>query len=171
MSNRIAIADIYKDVCALLKMELDDSHRRLLNKRVTFLLEQVAFVSKSELMQNGQKKMFVPEADAAIIRNILYTCETEDGDLIVKWINGSLDISEPWTSIALNAQLAVPIRSAEMSFETDEVTVDEWISAIQCLTGFDYARQAVALEKQLRKLRECSLGARRGVDFSAVYCV
>ena len=57
MSNRIAIADIYKDVCALLKMELDDSHRRLLNKRVTFLLEQVAFVSKSELMQNGQKKM------------------------------------------------------------------------------------------------------------------
>lgn len=170
MSNRIAIADIYKDVCALLKMELDDSHRRLLNKRVTFLLEQVAFVSKSELMQNGQKKMFVPEADAAIIRNILYTCETEDGDLIVKWINGSLDISEPWTSIALNAQLAVPIRSAEMSFETDEVTVDEWISAIQCLTGFDYARQAVALEKQLRKLRECSLGARRGVDFGAVYC-
>lgn len=170
MNNTISIADICKDVCTLLGVPFDDSRRRLLNKRVTFLLEQVAFVDKSDLTKNGQKKMFVPETDAAIIRNILQACETEDGELIVKWINGSLDLSEPWMSITLNAELAEPIRRAEMTMETDEVTVDEWISAIHCLTGFDYARQALALEKQLRELRECSLGARTCVDYGAVYC-
>ena len=169
MNNNVAVADICKEVCKFLGMELEDSRRRLLNKRVTFLLEKVAFIKKSELMKNGQKKMFVPKVDAAIIRNILYTCETQDGALIVKWINGSLDVSDPATSIMLNEQLEVSIRSAERSFETDEVTADEWIAAIHCLTGFDYARQALALENQLRKLKECSLGARCGVDFGTIY--
>lgn len=170
MINYVAIADIFKEICALLEMDLDDSHRRLLNKRVTFLLEKVAFINKSKLMKTKQKKMFVPKADAAIIRNILYTCETEDGDLIVNWINGSLDVSDPCKSITLNAQLEVPIRNAVRFFETDEVTVNEWIAAIHCLTGFDYAKQALALENQLHKLRKCSLGARSGVNFGTIYC-
>lgn len=169
MNNTISIADICKDVSTFLGVPFDDSRRRLLNKRVTFLLEQVAFVNKSELTKNGQKKMFVPEADAAIIRNILHACDTEDGEFIVKWINGSLDISDPLTSITLNAELEEPIRRAEITMETDAVTVDEWIATIHCLTGFDYARQALALENQLHKLRECSLGARTSVDYGAIY--
>ena len=166
----IPVARIYDEVCRNCGRKVDDdSFKRLLNKRLTKLLEKVAFVSKSELKDEKGKKLYLPNADAPIVRNLLVECEKEEEGIISKWLNGSYDTSIPINSIILNGMIEEPIRRAEIMQETDSVTVDEWIATIRCLTGFEYAKQAQLLMNKMNTLRVNSMGTRTCVNFGAIY--
>lgn len=105
MQKTVKATEIYEAVLmeAGLKPE-EESNKRKLNNKLTFLMEQVALRDKNEFKEKREVKkknseeieiksgrdIKIPICDAAIVRNLLIEAISEDG-MIYDWFNGNVD--------------------------------------------------------------------------------
>lgn len=161
-------ADIYKDIIRKKGLEAaEESVVRNLRYKMTFLLEQVALRQVTEYKQG--KNILIPDNDAPIVRNLLMCSIDDEYPFIVDWFNQSLDLSDSDNSIWLFLSIKEPIMRAGMMGETDFVTVDEWISSIQCLINYDMAENTRRMKIKLENFRTKTLVMNNTVNYGDMY--
>ena len=165
----VTAANIYEDIVARNERNEvgKDSYIRNLRKKMSFVIEKVALRKISDLKQG--KNIMIPVNDAPIVRNLIMASLDDDYPWIVDWFNGSLDISDSQNCLCLFMSVKEPIMSAEMTGETDSVTVDEWIAAIGGLLNVDTAKNTLSMKHKLEKFRTETLVANNTVRIGDVY--
>ena len=166
----IKASEIYKDILEYQNYKQDsdaaESVKRNLRNKMNFLLEQVALRKVSEFKRGNA--IHIPICDAAIVRNLLL-CSIQPKGLVVDWFNGSLDLSEAFNCIMLYREIKEPIMRAEMTGETDAVTVDEWLASIRGLINYDMALNTLELKRKLEDFRVNTLVRNNTVRCGDVY--
>lgn len=166
MDNMIKASEIYKEVLKIANIDDIDSNKRNLNNKLTFLLEQVALSEKQKFKKG--KFIMIPLCDAPIVRNLLVLAISGEG-AAYDWFNGNVNIEEAEESILLYWQLKEPIMRAEMTGETDSVTVDSWLATIRGIIGFDLAERTVELKRKLENFRVNSIALDSSVRIGDIY--
>lgn len=153
----VTAAKIYEQVIEMTGFADDDSTKRKLRNKMTFLLEQVALRRVSEFKQG--RDIVIPRNDAPIIRNLLALAidDGEEGNMIVDWFNGNIDTNDAQECVLLYMQLGEPIMRAEMMGETDSVTVDEWKASIRGVLNYDMADRTLKMKRKLEEFRAKTL--------------
>lgn len=145
-----------------------DSYIRNLRKKMSFVIEKVALRKISDLKQG--KNIMIPASDAPIVRNLIMASLDDEYPLIVDWFNGSLKSSDSQNCLCLFMSLKEPITRAEITGETDSVTVDEWIAAIGGLLNVDTAKNTLSMKDKLEKFRTETLVANNTVKNRGCLC-
>jgi len=115
--NVVKITEIYNEVLKVSNLNTEEeSNKRLLLNKLTFLVEQVVLRSKKEFKPGRDIK--IPKCDAAIVRNLLIEAISGEG-IVYDWFNGNVDTKLSENSILLYWQLKEPIMRAFMTGETD----------------------------------------------------
>lgn len=153
MRKTVTAAKIYEQVIQMTGCADDDSTKRNLRNKMNFLLEQVA-LRKSTDFKKG-RDILIPWNDAPIVRNLLALAidNGEEGNMIVDWFNNSLDTNDAQECVMLYMQLGEPVRRAEMTGETDSVTVDEWLASIRGILNYNMADKTLQLKRKLEDFR------------------
>lgn len=153
----VKVSDIYKGIIKHYDWEnYSDAKERLLRNKYTTLQQKLVLCDKSEFKHQG--KNVVPHMDAPIIRNILSEAVNEDeGNIIADWFNGKVDTDKSEMSILLFNCLKPLIMQPYIDGETDEVTRDEWLSAISGAIKYPTAVQVSKLIRNLEAFRNNSL--------------
>ena len=153
----VKVSDIYKGIIKHYDWEnYSDAKERLLRIKYTTLQQKLVLCDKSEFKHQG--KNVVPHMDAPIIRNILSEAVNEDeGNIIADWFNGKVDTDKSEMSILLFNCLKPLIMQPYIDGETDEVTMDEWLSAISGAIKYPTAVQVSKLIRNLEAFRNNSL--------------
>ena len=149
---------IYADIIARNGInEVDEeSYVRNLRNKMTFIVEHIALRKMSDF-KNG-KNIMIPVNDAPIVRNLIIAAlDEENFPCVVDWFNGALDISDASNCHILSMMLEEPIRRAEITGETDSVTVDEWIATIKGILNVDMAINTMKMKHQLEEFRTRTL--------------
>ena len=149
----IRAAEIYKDILTMknISEQAQESYVRNLRKKMNFLVEKVALRKVSDFKEGNN--ILIPNSDAAIVRNLLMSSLDDEYPLIVDWFNGSLDLSDSEICLLLYWSVKEPIMRAEMTGESDMVTVDEWLATIKGLLNVDMAENTIALKNKLEEFR------------------
>lgn len=149
----IRAAEIYKDILTMknISEQAQESYVRNLRKKMNFLVEKVALRKVSDFKEGNN--ILMPNSDAAIVRNLLMSSLDDEYPLIVDWFNGSLDLSDSEICLLLYWSVKEPIMRAEMTGESDMVTVDEWLATIKGLLNVDMAENTIALKNKLEEFR------------------
>jgi uncharacterized membrane-anchored protein YjiN (DUF445 family) len=92
----------------------------------------------------------------------------DDYPYIVDWFNGALDLDDSQTSILVYETIKEPILRALMTGETDEVTVDEWISSIRGLLNVDMAKNTLSMKKKLEDFRVRTLVKNNTINYGDI---
>lgn len=147
----IRAAEIYKDILTMknISEQAQESYVRNLRKKMNFLVEKVALRKVSDFKEGNN--ILIPNSDAAIVRNLLMSSLDDEYPLIVDWFNGSLDLSDSEICLLLYWSVKEPIMRAEMTGESDMVTVDEWLATIKGLLNVDMAENTIALKNKLEE--------------------
>ena len=153
----VKVSDIYKGIIKHYDWEnYSTAKARLLRIKYTTLQQKLVLCDKSEFKHQG--KNVVPHMDAPIIRNILSEAVNEDeGNIIADWFNGKVDTDKSEMSILLFNCLKPLIMQPYIDGETDEVTMDEWLSAISGAIKYPTAVQVSKLIRNLEAFRNNSL--------------
>lgn len=153
----IKVSDIYKGIIKHYSWEnYSEAKTRLLRNKYMKLQQELVLCDKSEFKH--QRNNVVPPADAPIIRNILSEAVNEDeGNIIADWFNGKVDTDKSEMSILLFNCLKPLIMQPYIDGETDEVTMDEWLSAISGAIKYPTAVQVSKLIRNLEAFRNNSL--------------
>lgn len=155
MINIVKITEVYNEVLKVSNLNTEEeSNKRLLLNKLTFLVEQVVLRSKKEFKPGRDIK--IPKCDAAIVRNLLIEAISGEG-IVYDWFNGNVDTKLSENSILLYWQLKEPIMRAFMTGETDEVTIASWLATIEAVLGFRTAEHTVNLKRKLEEFRVNSL--------------
>lgn len=149
----IRAAEIYKDILAMknISEQAQESYVRNLRKKMNFLVEKVALRKVSDFKEGNN--VLIPNSDAAIVRNLLMSSLDDEYPLIVDWFNENLDLSDSEICLFLYRSVKEPIMRAEMTGETDMVTVDEWLATIKGLLNVDMAENTITLKNKLEEFR------------------
>lgn len=153
----VKVSDIYKGIIKHYDWEnYSEAKERLLRIKYTTLQKKLVLCDKSEFKHQG--KNVVPHMDAPIIRNILSEAVNEDeGNIIADWFNGKVDTDKSEMSILLFNCLKALIMQPYIDGETDEVTMDDWLSAISGAIKYPTAVQVSKLIRNLEAFRNNSL--------------
>ena len=161
-------SDIYKEIIEVKGLKsAEESVTRNLRNKMTFLLEQVALRKVSDFKKGNN--IFIPENDAPIVRNLLMCSLDDEYPWIVDWFNESLDLNDSLTCASLFMSVKEPIMRAGVMGETDFVTVDEWISAIQGLLNANMAQHTIKLKKTIEEFRTKTLVKNNTVNRGDIY--
>ena len=162
-------SDIYKQIIRItgVPASAEDSVTRNLRNKMTFLLEQVALRKVSDFKRGNN--IFIPDNDAPIVRNLLMCSMDDDYPWIVDWFNEALDLNDSLTCASLFMSVKEPIMRAGITGETDFVTVDEWISAIQGLLNANMAQHTIRLKKAIEEFRTKTLVKNNTVNCGDIY--
>lgn len=170
-SDKIAkfVSDIYKQIVKITEVPAtaEESVTRNLRNKMTFLLEQVALRKVSDFKRGNN--IFIPDNDAPIVRNLLMCSMDDDYPWIVDWFNEALDLNDSLTCASLFMSVKEPIMRAGITGETDFVTVDEWISAIQGLLNANMAQHSIRLKKAIEEFRTKTLVKNNTVNCGDIY--
>lgn len=101
--------------------------------------------------------ILISDNDAPIVRNLLMCSIDDECPAIVDWFNGALDLQDSYNCVTLFWHIKEPIMRAEMMGETDNVTVDEWISSIRGLINYDMAENTIKMKNKLEEFRTKTL--------------
>jgi hypothetical protein len=164
----VKAADIYREILETLEIgeSAAESTTRNLRNKMTFLLEQVALRKVSDFKIGNN--IYISNNDAPIVRNILMCSMDDDYPYIVDWFNGALDLDDSQTSILVYETIKEPILRALMTGETDEVTVDEWISSIRGLLNVDMAKNTLSMKKKLEDFRVRTLVKNNTINYGDI---
>ena len=155
MRSEVKITEIYNEVLKASNINTEEeSNKRLLLNKLTFLVEQVVLRSKKEFKPGRDIK--IPKCDAAIVRNLLIEAISGEG-IVYDWFNCNVDTKLSENSIRLYWQLKESIMRAFMTGETDEVTIDLWLATIGAVLEFRTAEHTVNLKRKLEEFRVNSL--------------
>ena len=162
-------SDIYKQIVKITEVPAtaEESVTRNLRNKMTFLLEQVALRKVSDFKRGNN--IFIPDNDAPIVRNLLMCSMDDEYPWIVDWFNNSLDLNDSLTCASLYMCVKEPIMRAEMTGETDSVTVDEWLSAIQGLLNANMAEHTIRLKRAIEDFRTKTLVKNNTVNCGDIY--
>lgn len=157
MCRTVTAAKIYEQVIQMTGVADDESTKRKLRNKMTYLLEQVALRKVSDLKKG--RDILIPWNDAPIIRNLLALSidDGDEGNMFVDWFNGNLDTNDAQICVLLYMQIKEPIMRAEITGETDSVTVDEWKAAIRGVINYDMADRTLKLKRKLENFRAKTL--------------
>ncbi len=162
-------SDIYKQIIRITGVpeSAEDSVTRNLRNKMTFLLEQVALRNVADFKHGNN--IIIPDNDAPIVRNLIMCSMDDEYPWIVDWFNNSLDLNDSLTCASLYMCVKEPIMRAEMTGETDSVTVDEWISAIQGLLNANMAEHTIRLKRAIEDFRTKTLVKNNTVNCGDIY--
>lgn len=162
-------SDIYREILQIkgITGSAEESMTRNLRNKMTFLLEQVALRKVSDFKSGNV--INIPEMDVPIVRNLLMCSIDDEFPWIVDWFNGSLDLSDSLTCASLFMSVKEPIIRAGITGETDFVTVDEWIAAIQGLLNANMAEHTIRLKNTLEDFRTKTLVKNNTVNCGDIY--
>ena len=157
MNETVKASEIYEEIIAINGInEVDkDSYIRNLRNKMTFIIEHVALRSVSDFKKGNN--IMIPVNDAPIVRNLIMASLDDEYSYIVDWFNNSLNLSDAQTCLCLFMSIREPIMRAEIMGETDDVTVDEWISAIRGLLNVDMAGNTIKMKNKLEDFRSRTL--------------
>ncbi len=134
----------------------EESYIRNLRNKMSFVIEHIALRKVSDFKQG--KRVVIPDNDAPIVCNLIMAAlDRENFPFISDWFNGSLNLSDAQTCQWLFMSIGEPIMRAEMSGETDRVTVDEWISVIRGVLNVDMAGNTIRMKNKLEEFRTRTL--------------
>lgn len=168
MENVVKTADIFREVlCRMNLNEEDESNKRRLNNKLTFLFENVALQPKSDYKAGRDIK--IPACDAPIVRNLLML-SIDDSSMVYHWFNNNVDMVKAEDCLLLYGQLEEPIKRAEISGETDSVTVNEWLGTIKSVLSIDMANKTIDLKKKLEQFRSHTIALDSSVSEGDIYC-
>ena len=167
--NVMKASDIYREILQIkgITGSAEESMTRNLRNKMTFLLEQVALRKVSDFKSGNV--INIPEMDVPIVRNLLMCSIDDEFPWIVDWFNGSLDLSDSLTCASLFMSVKEPIIRAGITGETDFVTVDEWIAAIQGLLNANMAEHTIRLKNTLEDFRTKTLVKNNTVNCGDIY--
>lgn len=126
--------EIYKEKISN-RNEIDDSFKRTMRVKFDFLMNRVVMRSKLDLRIKG--KDMIPQRDKSIVKELLIksyfpTNKDDEDHIFVDWFNNSIDETDFDRIIALGYRVECLIDD-EIYYDDlnlDEVTIDEWKSAI-----------------------------------------
>ena len=96
----------------------------------------------------------VPVNDAPIVRDLLIESVNDDDDnMIYDWFNGNIDTGDSQQAMLLFVQLKPVVMHALMNGETDEATVDEWLSALSAAINQTTAANTLTIKRLLEQFR------------------
>ena len=154
----VKASEIYNDIIARNGInEVDaESYARNLRNKMTFIVEHIALRKMSDFKKG--KNVMIPVNDAPIVRNLIMAAlDEEDFPCVVDWFNGALDVSDASNCHVLSMMLEEPIKRAEITCETDRVTVDEWLATIRGILNVDMAVNTMKMKHQLEEFRARTL--------------
>lgn len=166
--NRTDMNSIYDEVIAHYDWgDYEDSKKRLLRKKYAFLQKNLVLCDPEDFKVKGAN--FVPNNDAPIIRELLIAAvDDSEKNMIVDWFNGKVDTSDSLMANFLFIQLKPLIMKPYIMDETDEVTMDEWLSTVSAAINYSTAKNTIALKRNLEKFRNTSLPLDMTIGFGDV---
>ena len=149
----VTAASIYREILTInnIPESMKDSYLRNLRNKFRFIVESVALRRMDEYKDG--RNIMIPACDAPIVRNLILASLDDDYPFIVDWFNGALDLSDSAKCVFLGMSVKEPIMKAEMTGETDSVTVDEWLAAINGLINLNMAKGTAAMKDKLEEFR------------------
>lgn len=151
--------EIYKEQLSSTQT-LDDSFRKSISNKFNFLMNRV--VMRSKLDWRFKKKDRIPLRDKSIVKTMLiksYFPQKEDADfLFIKWFNDSIEETDLDTIIELGSRVENLIKDevAYEDWDLDDVTIDEWVSAIQSSINYSRALSVKNFEYHMMCLYDSS---------------
>lgn len=166
--NRIEMNSIYDEVIAHYGWgNYEDSKKRLLRKKYSFLQKNLVLCDPEDFKEKGTN--YVPSNDAPIIRELLIAAvDDKEKNIIVDWFNGKVDTSDSLMANFLFIQLKPLIMKPYIMDETDEVTMDEWLSTVSAAINYSTAKNTIALKRNLERFRNTSLPLDSTVSYGDV---
>ena len=164
----VKVADIYKDIIKRCGWEnYSEAKERLLRMKYTVLQQKLVLCDKMEFKEKG--KNIVPWADAPIIRNILMEAvgDLED-NIVADWFNGKVDTSDSYKAILLYNCMKPLIMQPYIGGETDEVTMDEWLSTVATAINYNTAVHVTQFERGLEDFRNNTLALDMNIGIADV---
>lgn len=164
----VKVADIYKDIIKRCGWEdYAEAKERLLRMKYTVLQQKLVLCDRKEFKEKG--KNVVPWADAPIIRNILTEAVGDPEDnIIADWFNGNVDTNKSYNAILLYNCMKPLIMQPCICGETDEVTMDEWLSTIATVINYNTAVQVIQLDRALEDFRNNTLALDMNIGIADV---
>ena len=149
----VTAASIYREIMEIKRIpdDMRDSYQRNLRNKLKFAVEGVA-LRRMEDYKDG-RDIKIPACDAPIVRNLILASLDDDYPFIVDWFNGALDLNDSAKCMFLGMSLREPIMSAALTGETDCVTVDEWLAAINGLINLNMAKGTAEMKNKLEEFR------------------
>lgn len=114
----------------------------------------------------------VPVNDAPIVRDLLIESVNDDDDnMIYDWFNGNIDTGDSQQAMLLFVQLKPVVMHALMNGETDEATVDEWLSALSAAINQTTAANTLTIKRLLEQFRNDSLAVDMNIGIGDIVIV
>lgn len=169
----IKVQTIFDRVCEVWSDNSKDCDNDIQNKRRTlrnkynFLAKNVVFRDSKDFREKG--KNVVPEAEAGIIQAILIETVDPDKDNIIKrWFNGRVDITDSKEAIQVYEALEDVIEDTFYFGGCDRVVADEWLSALGSVLNVHAARKVSKIKADIETFRENSLAMSANIGLGDV---
>lgn len=169
----VKMSAVYSDIAHRLDWNKDpeanteDSGIRLLRNKLTFLFKKAVLRDKKDFKYRGDA--VIPAKDAPIVRDLLIeSLNTEEGNMIPDWFNGHIDITDSQQAILLYMQLKPVVMRSYIAGETDEVTMDGWLTTLSAAINYTTAANTLAIKRALENFRNDSLGMDMNVNIGDI---
>lgn len=172
MGKMIKAQDVFDEVITYYGWTDDpdidiESKRKLLRNKYTFLAKNVVFRDRKNFKQSGSH--MIPVGEAPIVRDLLIEAiSTQEDNMICDWFNGRVDTNDSMKSILLFWQLKPIIMQSCMKSETDEVTMDEWLSTVKAAIHYNTAKVVLEMKRRLEEFRVNSLALNSNVHIGDI---
>ena len=134
-----------------------DSKVRLLRNKYNTLQRKLVLCNREDF-KGTDRKNYIPEADAPIVRAILIEAMDDAGhNPIYHWFNDDFDTSIAEEAIKLYAYFESIIDDAACQAGVDQVTLDEWLGAVSASINHSTAENTWRLKQNLEVFRNNSL--------------
>lgn len=146
-----------------------DDFARQVRAKYVFLCNHVVMRSKMTFKANGKDR--IPLRDKSIVKVFLThampSCTKEGDDIIVDWFNNRIKEDDFVKIIELGRRVEELIEDAYYADrDMDQVTRDEWLSAIHSAIKLDYVQNLVHAMDALRSLNLQLLVLNHGIPFN-----
>lgn len=172
MNGKTPVTDIYKRV--LKRQSLDttyDGNYKNLRNKFNFLMNEVLFRDKMNF--GTTRKTYISNTEVPYVEELLYraTSGYEEDKLFCDWFNGNIATDDYERIFQLGKDLEVlltEVYEKDEKWNTDEVTKNEWINALQSSIHYDTALTALKIKHAINSLEIASSGISHNIPFGEI---